>query len=490
MRVILIKIGSGTKIQGSKAMLPALGLHTIKEALVRRGIADVHVFHEGQHNRNLIKKTASETNEQVALLLSTTSDELSMCNRLASNLKESLPESMIFAGGPAFELEENGEVSSQLKKALREINWYGETVFDLVNAGDAESVVTLLSEHAGKFREVELPGIYYMGPEGETIGFGRGAYPIKDFIPYIWDETAGAGTIYMDPRCPHNCGFCSLNAHSLGFSKELMLQTLREISEMAQAVYYPHFAFFDSNPIALPSPNLLDHSEMISPKGKPNLLKKIYLDPTLLTTPDSLRLITRLVLQGFIGFYIGRDTPSEQTAAAIRSNNKGIPKKQKQLDEEKKAIALLIKTLGELKKRFSYPPRPFEIGLSYIFTPFDTRATIHKIFDEFKKFRELATKDVLITLNSNVLSPYPGSWVRNTHFASLSNQGTIATTRNVWKDSFGPISTILDEVAAGSFVSNMEYRAYMFGIEQAYARIHQNIDRIFDGDQNRRLVNF
>jgi hypothetical protein len=364
--------------------------------------------------------------KKVIFGLSTTTQDYANFQDLASFLREKYSTATIVAGGAHFRRESVVRNLVRLKDPIEVA--LEEGLADAVVVGHAQPFLDFVN-NGGKFDGFSRPGFYHRGNGGRISGSGYGTYPRLDDIPYIFeDEEKRVAEVLVNDTCANGCGYCSINKGSLGFSREVIERSLRQLLGIERVI---EVNFMDSNPFE-PKPGVLLNSLEKIRLDTPFKYKFGFIDPSLLLDPGGTELALRLFKLGFISFFIGRDVVTEEDARIIGAKYRGTVKSQQQLDAEKKAIkrfiANLSRELTRERKTRSYPLIPFRITFSYIVSPFATPESEVAEDQDQRDLYGLSDDNVKIApFQRLILKPYPGTEVRRKFINYVASPGRFDT---------------------------------------------------------------
>lgn len=435
LRVILLK-DDATRAAHS------IGLKTIDSALRRKSFNNVLLSGQDPGEKPTKEVHSFVRNERRTIFgFYVTSDHWPEFYQQAFNIRHDYPEAKIIAGGPAFERKHLRTADGRAVRDSITVALQGRVV-DAAVFGGADPFVQLITEHGGEPEGTNLPGLYYLNNE-KVVGHGRGRQPKLDSIPYLFKPETNYAGVMLDNACNNNCGFCCANQGDLGFSQELIIKTLNEIYGRYNKTKPATLQIFDSNPF-----RRVNRSRLLAifdqfDEQRSDVRKMVYLDPATLTTPGAFDLLLRLVEHGFVSFFIGQDTVSEDVAAKIGVNYKNKAKTQKQLDEEQRAIDELI---GNLEKMKLWNYRPFSVTVAFIMTPFETKDSFSALLSRMEKIQHAQTDKVTTGIKFHALAPYPDTTVRHRYIDLIREPDDpfISLAKNAWKHEIGPAARVLD----------------------------------------------
>ncbi|MFH1541789.1 MAG: hypothetical protein ABIE84_01720 [bacterium] len=426
IKMVMINLNGRGNCSVMETTRGSLTFQTIGSAFVQGGVHDFRFL--PSQNTTIYPFTAENVKAQTAFMneltdvwepgvhyvfgLSVMTDNYFKVKPMAAVIKELFPDALIVGGGPHFKRENlDYGVWDSVEVALRLDG------LDAVVVGDIQPMTELLTTYDGQLENVDLlrtRGLYFLNQNGNVAGSGLGRYPDFKSVPYVFTPS-GRVSIMTERGCRQACGFCSLNPGRLGFSEELIVAALKEIYRL-YADKATDLHFINSNPFEPHKVErflrILDRAdegeEVVMPKSS-------YLDPSLLLQPKAFEYLMRLVMHGFISFFIGRDATDWETAREIGSNLGGRrrPKSQEQLDQEGEKIRRLIQELKVCETPWEGDFRHYRIDLMYIVSPFMTKERVCGMLDDMQRMEELTDERVFVKAAFRPLWPYPGTDVRS-----------------------------------------------------------------------------
>jgi len=445
-----------------------LGLKTIEDSLRQAGFNNVLHFPGDPavgldlwRDRAVIieelKRTVAGENDAV-FGLSTTSEEYFKFTALAELIRQEFPQARIVAGGPHFKREKLEGYRDSVETALV------SKLADSVVVGHAQPFIDLVINQHGQKDLIASPGLYYLGSAGEEVkGHGYGKFPQLRTVPYTYTEGSRLiGTIF-DDSCENRCGFCAIPlSRSPLFAAGTVIDSLRPVfANLAPG----QLSLYDSNPFET---RRFDYYrevfEGLYDRERP-VFKITFLDPSLIVSDDYRNKLGPFLLRhAFFKFFIGRDVVTEQSARVAGSNLRGKVKSQKQLDDEKEALAKFIRALKTVHTRAPDIP-PHKLFLSYIITPFEDRESARAIADDMETFLGLSEEGVKVSVRIFPLMPYPGTrvrrelvkWIEPEDY-SFSSYGL--APGDPWKEEIG-LSHELMSSLSGSYGKSWENQSFL-----------------------------
>jgi hypothetical protein len=199
------------------------------------------------------------------------------------------------------------------------------------------------------------------------------------------------------------------------------------------------------------------------------------LDPSLLADMSYFsRLLEFLMKHGFREFQMGRETASEESSQMMGSRYRGKVRSQDQLDRERTGIEEFIRRLvGDRRDIYGYGQK-HQVSLSYVLTPTETKETALKTIDDMEHFRRMSTGHVNVDAFFSVLSPYPGTRIREKYVDYIINpEDFFLCAGNCWNEKFGRGVHFLHE-------ASIVYHTTPEGVEQ-YSLLRQAAEKVYSG---------
>jgi hypothetical protein len=293
---------------------------------------------------------------------------------------------------------------------------------------------------AGKLADYSGLGYYKKDSSGAVVGTaGYGWLPPLDMTPYAVGAEGKMATIMLGYTCKNACGYCVEGPMGYGYSDSAIQRALTEIYRKTGVKF---IKFADSD-LFVPEriKFFRDFFESVeSDGGQPSIFKTCFLDPSRLLQRDFKDFLPFLLRHGFSGFYFARGAVTESIAEKIGvklTEGQVGPKikSQEQLGLELEALEVFIYMLRYAKGECFAPSDPYRVTISYMLTPFETRESIEKMLSEMQRFSALSDAAVKVDIQLSILTPYPGTRVREDNIEDVyepENFAYLSQFSNAW----------------------------------------------------------
>ncbi len=491
-RVILVSARGSKSHIYIEAGRTQVGFDVIRQGLAAGGLEEPRLFpprlmaafpprfFDAAELSAWLRPLATPEGEGCLFGLSTTTDDYPKFQGLCRLIAAAFPRALRVGGGPHFQregLEAGGRrLLDPVEAALR------EGLVHAVVCGHAAPLVGLaggLARGEAAFCEGRLSfevnppeGLYWLegGAEGEVLGRGRGGYPALSEAPLAL-EADGRGNVLINDTCSNRCDFCSVLRDSPRLAAGPAADSL---ARRAAAEGLTHLNFVDSNPLEGKKFELYAGLlEGLSARGLAPT-KSLFIDPSLIMDYGD-RLLEFMAAHRVSELFTGREVVAGEVAEKAGVRFQGRLKGQGRLDAEKEGLVRLVRELKRLP-----PPEgaAWSVLVSYIITPFETRATAEALIQEMASFQAASDGRVEVIPQFSFLCPYPGTRLRERAVGWIDepdNYLNYSCMTNVWGYGLGRGVHLIDAL-------RFHAKFQLYSPQFIYRSMLEQVQRVFSGE--------
>ncbi|MFH1229549.1 MAG: hypothetical protein V1678_03945 [Candidatus Aenigmatarchaeota archaeon] len=336
--------------------------------------------------KNLERKVLKEvrSNDVSVVMASVSFPYYNVINDIASAVKREFESVPIVGGGPFFVKDE------RLKASLEKSNFdawcigHSSPVIDFLNRYESKEIKFNQGKFSGRTEDIE--GMYFK-TEGKVSGSGVGRFPYKKLrnIPYkVSDEYEIYVETFGMSGCSNLCDYCCIQRNGQ-IPVDWWVKKIKEVCDDndTKNVGIMHHEDSPFHPTSIGTTvNFWNQLKKHDLKPK---LTGCYIDPLAISgNYDEVKGVIDDISVPKAGFFIGRETCTEEISNKLGRKLMGKLRTQEDLDTEARVI-----------DRFLYDFPKANSGVSYIITPWETEKSANALVKEWKYIEERHETDIM-----------------------------------------------------------------------------------------------